>query len=83
MKVANTQPFSVVYSIYQHQYLGYLIGAYVVQRNSRGELTLLHQQLTTKTIDEFARGLEPSDIELVKLRQVTEIIHHLNFDIWR
>jgi hypothetical protein len=63
--------------------LGYLIGAYVVQRNSRGELTLLHQQLTTKTIDEFARGLEPSDIELVKLRQVTEIIHHLNFDIWR
>jgi SNF2 family DNA or RNA helicase len=67
MKVANTQPFSVVYSIYQHQYLGYLIGAYVVQRNGRGELTLLHQQLTSKTLSEFARGLEPSDIELVKI----------------
>ncbi len=67
MKVAHTQPFSVVYAIYEHEYLGFLIGAYVVQRNSRGEFTLLHQQITSKIVSDFAKGLELSDIELIKL----------------
>lgn len=66
MKVSTSQPFTVVYSLFQHEYLGYLFGSYVVQINSKGELTLLNQIVSTKNIKEFATGLDTDDFELVK-----------------
>lgn len=66
MKVATSQPFTIVYSLFQHQYLGYLFGSYVVQINSKGELTLLNQIVSTTNVKEFASGLDADDIELVK-----------------
>jgi SNF2 family DNA or RNA helicase len=66
MKVATSQPFTIVYSLFQHQYLGYLFGSYVVQINSKGELTLLNQIVSTTNVKEFASGLDDDDIELVK-----------------
>lgn len=67
MKVAPTQPFQIVYSLLNHEFLGYLIEAFVVQRNSRGELTLLNQTLSTQNVSEFARELDERDFELVRL----------------
>ena len=67
MKVAPTQPFQIVYSLLNHEFLGYLIEAFVVQRNSRGELTLLNQTLSTQNVDEFAAELDERDFELVRL----------------
>lgn len=66
MKVATTQPFSIVYSLFQHEYLGYLFGSYVVQVNGKGELTLLNQIVSTKNVGEFSKGLDENDFELVK-----------------
>lgn len=66
MKVSSSQPFKIIYSLFQHEYLGYLFGSYVVQVNSKGELTLLNQILSTKNVTEFAAGLEEGDAELVK-----------------
>ena len=66
MKVATTQPFSIVYSLFQHEYLGYLFGSYVVQVNGKGELTLLHQIVSTQNVREFSNGLDDNDFELVK-----------------
>ncbi len=66
MKVATTQPFSIVYSLFQHEYLGYLFGSYVVQVNGKGELTLLHQIVSTQNVREFSKGLDDNDFELVK-----------------
>jgi SNF2 family DNA or RNA helicase len=66
MKVATSQPFTIVYSLFQHQYLGYLFGSYVVQINSKGELTLLNQIVSTTNVKEFAAGLDADDVELVK-----------------
>lgn len=66
MKVATTQPFSIVYSLFQHEYLGYLFGSFVVQVNGKGELTLLNQIVSTKNVGEFSKGLDENDVELVK-----------------
>jgi SNF2 family DNA or RNA helicase len=67
MKVSPLQPFQIVYSLLDHEFLGYLIEAFVVQRNSRGELTLQNQTLSTQNVGEFAQGLTERDFELVKL----------------
>ena len=67
MKVSPLQPFQIVYSLLDHEFLGYLIEAFVVQRNSRGELTLQNQTLSTQNVSEFAKGLDERDFELVKL----------------
>ena len=66
MKVSTSQPFTIVYSLFQHEYLGYLFGSYMVQINSKGELTLLNQIVSTKNVKEFAAGLDKDDFELVK-----------------
>lgn len=67
MKVSTSQPFCLIYSLYQHEYLGYLWEPFIVQLNDRDELTLLHQSISSKNISEFAERLEPSDFQLVKL----------------
>lgn len=77
MKVSTSQPFAIVYSLFQHQYLGYLFGSYMVQINSKNELTLLNQIVSTKNVNEFAAGLDTVDFELVKLIEDTQQDHIL------
>ena len=67
MKVSPSQPFQIVYSLLEHEFLGYLIEAFVVQQNGRGELTLLNQTLSTQNVAEFAEKLDERDFELVRL----------------
>ncbi|HEY4650192.1 MAG TPA: SNF2-related protein, partial [Pontibacter sp.] len=67
MKVFTTQPFQVVYSLFEHEYLGYLFESFVVQVNSRGELTFQHQNISAKNADEFADRLDASDFKLIAL----------------
>lgn len=67
MKVSPAQPFQLVYSLLEHEFLGYLIEAFVVQRNSKRELTLLNQTLSAQNAGEFAEGLDDRDFELIRL----------------
>ncbi|GAA4019752.1 hypothetical protein GCM10022408_37340 [Hymenobacter fastidiosus] len=67
MKVSTSQPFQIVYSLLEHEYLGYLFESYVVQRNARGQLTLQHQTVSARNAPEFAGGLDEVDFELIAL----------------
>ena len=67
MKVSTTQPFQIVYSVFQHEYLGYLLESYVVQVNSKGELTFLHQNISSQNAPEFEKGLDDTDFKLIKI----------------
>lgn len=67
MKVYTTQPFQVVYSLFEHEYLGYLFESFVVQINSRGQLTLQHQNISYKNANEFASRLDEADFKLIAL----------------
>lgn len=66
MKVATTQPFRIIYSLFRHEYLGYLVGAFAVQINSKGNLTLQYQGLSARSAKEFAKGLDEHDWQLIK-----------------
>ena len=67
MNVATTQPFQIIYSLFQHEYLGYLLGAFVVQVDGRGKLTYKHQNIWSQNAAEFDKGLDETDYELIKL----------------
>lgn len=67
MKVFAKEPFEIIYSLYQHQYLGYLFESFVVQLDSRGLLTFQHQNISSKNAHEFAEALNEADYELIKL----------------
>ena len=67
MKVYTTQPFQVIYSLFEHEYLGYLFESFVVQINSKGQLTLQHQNISAKNADEFAARLDANDFKLIQL----------------
>ncbi|WP_162054131.1 DEAD/DEAH box helicase [Pontibacter pamirensis] len=67
MKVYTTQPFQVIYSLFEHEYLGYLFESFVVQVNSKGQLTLQHQNISAKNADEFASRLDADDFKLIAL----------------
>ncbi|MCE6988194.1 DEAD/DEAH box helicase [Dyadobacter sp. CY323] len=67
MKVSPSEPFKIVYSILNHEYLGYIFESFVVQLNSQGEFTFQIQNISSKNIKEFRSGIDTRDFELVKL----------------
>ncbi|HEX8549839.1 MAG TPA: DEAD/DEAH box helicase [Cytophagaceae bacterium] len=67
MKVSTAQPFQLIYSLLQHEYLGYLFEAFIVQLDSNGRLTLKHQQISSKIAEEFASNLDENDFKILKL----------------
>jgi len=67
MKVSTAEPFQIVYSLFEHEFLGHLFAAYVVQLGPRGQLTLQHQTVSGKNAHEFAASLDATDFELVEL----------------
>lgn len=66
MKVSTSEPYQIIYSLFKHEYLGYLFESFVVQLNGQGALTFLHQNISSKNVQEFAAGLDETDFELVK-----------------
>jgi hypothetical protein len=67
MKVSPSEPFKIVYSILNHEYLGYIFEAFAVQLTSQGEFSFQVQNISSKNIKEFRSGLDSKDFELVKL----------------
>lgn len=66
MNVSPAQPFQISYSLFQHEYLGYLFESFVVELNGKGQLTLKHQNISSKNASEFASGLDEVDFQLVQ-----------------
>lgn len=67
MKVSASQPFQIIYSLYQHEYLGYIFESYIVHLDDKGKLTYQHQNISSKNAREFSKGLDDRDFELIEL----------------
>jgi superfamily II DNA or RNA helicase len=67
MKVSPSEPFKIVYSILNHEYLGYIFEAFVVQLTQQGDFSFQIQNISSKNIKEFRAGIDTNDFELVKL----------------
>ncbi len=81
MIVSAKEPFQLIYSLYAHEYLGYLFESFVVQLNDSGKLTFKHQNVSHKNAQEFSSGLTPSDFEIIELMDAIQqdvIVHKFN-----
>ncbi|MEH0158306.1 DEAD/DEAH box helicase [Limibacter armeniacum] len=67
MKVSTRIPFQIVYSLFDHQYLGYLFESFAVQLDHKNKLTLQHQNISSQNAHEFDRKLDDADYELIQL----------------
>lgn len=67
MNVSPQKPFQIAYSLFEHQYLGYLFESFVIEVNSDGSLSLRYQNISSKNAQEFSAGLDKTDFELISL----------------
>ena len=69
VQIDQAQSHKLVYSLYNHEYLGLLIAPYIVQLNDAGNFTYTNKKLNSITSKEFDYLLDSSDIELIKLME--------------
>ena len=67
MNVSPDKPFQLVYSLFDHEYLGYLFESFVVQLDNKGNLTYSNQNISSLNAKEFDAGLDENDYELIKI----------------
>lgn len=67
MRVSTSTPFEIVYSLFQHEYLGYLFESFVIQLDEKGRLSYLSQNISSRNADEFSARLDEKDFELIRL----------------
>ena len=72
LRVDNSKPCKIVYSLCKHEFLGYLIEPHIVQLNPDGDFSLTYQRLFTATAKEFSVFLDDADYKLIKLLEETE-----------
>jgi len=66
MKVSTSNPFQIIYSLFEHEYLGYLFESFAVQLDDNHRLTLKHQNISAQNASEFASGLDETDYNIIK-----------------
>ena len=67
MKVSTALPYQIIYSLFEHEYLGYLFESFVVQLDDNDGLTLQHQKISTQNANEFAKVMDDGDFKLIEL----------------
>ncbi|MFC4871185.1 DEAD/DEAH box helicase [Negadavirga shengliensis] len=67
MKVASDKPFRIIYSLFNHEFLGILFESFAIQLDDKGRLSYAYQNISFKNANEFATELDDTDYELIKL----------------
>ena len=67
MKVSTREPYQVIYSLFKHEYLGYLFESYAIQKDSKGNLTLKNQNISFKNAQDFGHNLDEKDFRAIEL----------------
>ena len=67
MIVNSDKPFELVYSIFNHEYLGLLFESFVIQLDEKGRLSLAYQNISSANAADFDSGMNKADYELIKL----------------
>lgn len=64
--IDSSKKFRVVYSIYNHEYLGCLFSSHVVQELDNGNLSLSHQALMPENMAQFSHLMDDEDRAIVR-----------------
>lgn len=74
-RVSNAKPCKVVYSLLQHEYLGFLLESYIVQLNPLGDFSLSYNKIYSHTAKEFEAYLDETDFKIISLLEECEQEH--------
>lgn len=66
-QIDTSLPYRLIYSLGEHPYLGYLIEPHIVQLNPNGSLSLSYKRVFSNTVEEFAKALDDTDYQIIKL----------------
>lgn len=69
MKIPQEASYKLVYSLVQHEHLGYLIEPYIVQLTASGAFSLTHQKIHLLNADYYEKALDSKDYELLVLME--------------
>ena len=72
MEISVKDKFQIIYSLYQHEYLGFLFESFVVKVDDKNQLTLQNQNISSLNANEFASGLDEADYKLIHLMDDTQ-----------
>ena len=81
MNVSQAKPFQLIYTLFEHEYLGYMFESFVIQLDVEGRLTLSHQNISSLNAKEFDQGMDERDYELIKYMdsmQQDAVVKHFN-----
>ena len=67
MKVSTSDPFRIIFSVYKHEYLGYLFESFAVQLDEKGKPTLRNQNISSRNMNDFRAGIDKDDPALIGL----------------
>ncbi len=75
MNVSPQLPFTIVYSLLQHEFLGVLFQSSVVQLDANNRLMLTYQHISQGNVKDFAHRLDKRDLLLVRLMDELRMEH--------
>lgn len=64
MRVSPSDPFQIVYALYNHEYLGFLFESFAVQKDEAGRLTLRYQNISERNAEAFLA--DEKDMQLIR-----------------
>ncbi len=67
MKVSASKPFRIIYSLFEHEFLGYLFESFAVQLDKKENLSLRHQNISAQNAADFSNNMDEADHTLIKL----------------
>ena len=67
MNVSPEEPFRIIYSLFQHEYLGYIFESFAIQLDTKGRLSYSNQNISSKNASEFGSAMSEDDYELIRL----------------
>lgn len=72
LRIDTSKPYSLVYSLCKHQFLGYLIEPHIVQLNQDGDFSLTYQRIFSNTATDFVSVIQDDDKQLIHLCEEIE-----------
>jgi SNF2 family DNA or RNA helicase len=81
MNVSPEKPFEIIYSLFQHEYLGLMFESFAVQLDAKGRLSFSHQNISSLNAAEFGKEMNENDFELIKLMdsmQQEPVVNHFH-----
>jgi superfamily II DNA or RNA helicase len=61
------EKYSLVFSVFHHEYLGYLLSAHLVLQTPKGTLSLAHKKVHSNNLHQYPVDFDESDLECVRL----------------